>query len=369
MKIIQIIPNLKKGGAERLVLDLSIALNALPNIELVLLTFQEGNEYTFLSETIKHQFIPSSFTPSILGKPQTKIDELQKFINEFQPDIIHSHLFETEILLSQINYSSAKRFVHFHDQMPQFKKIQWSEIFKKNTWTNWYERNLVLSRYDKQKTLFIPVSNNTLQYIQKNLASFESTLLLNGINLKRFKNNPNSFNSNRISIIGSLVEKKNQVLAIKVLHELKIKGFEYHLDIIGDGPLKTELMNFVQQLSLESLVHFHGLQNHPEKFQNDSFLYIHTAKYEPFGLVLIEAMASGLPVVCTNGGGNAELIENGKNGYCLDEFNAKALAEKIIYLKEQKEVYENMKLEAINYAKKFDINEYTQKLLDLYKAS
>lgn len=365
--MLHIIPNLKKGGAERLVLDLCIALNSLSNIELILVTFQEGNDYPFLTGQIHHRFIPSKFVPSILKKPEINFNDLQVFIDDFSPHIIHSHLFESEILLSQIDCGKAKRIVHFHNKILQFRKIEIRSIFQKSTWTNWVEKQAVLGSYRKNQTELIAISKDTLDYIHANMSGFVNQLLPNAVNLQRFSSNSHSYTSNRLVTIGRLDTNKNQGLAIDVIKRLHENGHMFHLDILGYGPEIEHLKEKRNQLHLKDFVHFQGNVDQPELFLENSFAYIHTARSEAFGLTMIEAMAAGLPVVCTNGGGNAELVENGINGYCLEELNAAKLAERIAFLKENKNIYNNLKLAAVSYSKQFDISNYANKVFDVYK--
>jgi spore coat protein SA len=94
-----------------------------------------------------------------------------------------------------------------------------------------------------------------------------------------------------------------------------------------------------------------------------SDIYVHTATYEPLGLVLLEAMAAGLPVVTLDGGGNRDLIENGKNGFIINNQNPKHFAEKILEVKDNEE----MKKYNVKFAQKFDIDHYTHKQLELYQ--
>ena len=65
MKILQIIPSLAKGGAERIVLDTCIELSKREEIEAKLVTFHDKNAYSFLSEKIEHQIIESQVLPSL----------------------------------------------------------------------------------------------------------------------------------------------------------------------------------------------------------------------------------------------------------------------------------------------------------------
>ena len=113
LRIIHIIPNLNIGGAERLTTDICnyIFENKLGKVKLI--TFNKK----IIDEIPFHINIPSCFVPSLIGKRNILLKNLQKFINEFKPDIIHSHLWESEILLTQINIGKAIRFTHFHDNM------------------------------------------------------------------------------------------------------------------------------------------------------------------------------------------------------------------------------------------------------------
>jgi glycosyltransferase involved in cell wall biosynthesis len=104
-----------------------------------------------------------------------------------------------------------------------------------------------------------------------------------------------------------------------------------------------------------------------ENYLFDCDLYVHSAIYEAFGLVLIEAMAAGLPVVCLDGKGNRAIMEDGKNGFIVYEQNAEMFAGKILELVNTPGLYPAMSIYAKEYAKKYDIKEYVDKLVAFYK--
>ncbi|MBI1837978.1 MAG: glycosyltransferase [Flavobacteriia bacterium] len=368
MKILQIIPSLAKGGAERIVLDTSIELSKREGVQLKLVTFHETNAYSFLSKTIDHQVIKSSVVPSLKGKNKINIKELQALINQFQPDVIHSHLFESEMVLSQIRLKSTKHIVHFHDNMIQFQKIKLSKNKIKQTITNWYERKIVTKAYRNSFTRFIAISKDTENYIKKNLPSnFQTDLLHNAINTSVFQISGMSHRENKIVNIGSLVDKKGQSLAIDVIAELKQKGYSISLDILGDGKNRAQLQNQIDDLKLSDNVSLHGNVDHPEDFLKHAKIYLHTAIYEPFGLVLLEAMSAGLPIVCTDAGGNRDIIEHGKNGYIFQERNPEILANQIIELLENESKRQEIGGYAQNYAQNYDIKNYVNQLMKIYK--
>jgi glycosyltransferase involved in cell wall biosynthesis len=368
MKILYLIPSLAKGGAERLTIDICNELQNMPNIHAKLITFHETNTYDFLTEKLDWEIIPSKVSPSVFGNWFIDIKNLQKSIDLFQPDIIHSHLFESEMVLSQIHYPKAKFFVHFHDNMSQLKKMKFADLCNKKALTNRFEKSILLKSYNSKKPHFIAISNDSFTFITDNLPTrFRRTLLYNAIDVDRFTPKAKALRKNRMVTIGSLVDKKGHDLAIQTIAELHQRGFRVSLDILGDGPNLHQLKQQVEQLNLTDYILFHGNVDFPEEYLWGAKVYVHTASYEPFGLVLLEAMAAELPVVCTNGKGNKVLIENGKNGFMVEERDPLKLANSIELLLNDEKMRGKMGAYAQDFAKKYDIKNYVDKLLEIYQ--
>ena len=368
MKILHIIPSLDKGGAERLTLDIVRSLKDIPHVEVALVIFRNQNNYSFLTDEIDFKVIPSFYTPSLKGKGKKDVKDLQDYIDSFKPDIIHSHLFETEVVLSQVKLmKDVKRVVHFHDNMNQLKRIKLKSIHNKATLTNYYERKIVLKSWSKNRTQTIAISKDTEKFIDRNIPhKFKVTFLKNGINVKRFENKSNDVKENRLVIIGSLVDKKGQKLAVETVSELVKREHNYKLDILGYGNDFEKLENLIKVLELDQHVFLHGNVDFPEVFLHKAKIYLHTAKYEPFGLVILEAMAAGLPVVCTDGYGNRDLIKEGKNGFMIKERTPSLIADKIELLMGDDNLRATMGNFANRYSHKFDISIYTKELMGLY---
>lgn len=81
------------------------------------------------------------------------------------------------------------------------------------------------------------------------------------------------------------------------------------LVIMGAGPLESELKSLTQTLNLESHVKFTGNISDGKKYFKAFDMFALTSDHEPFGMVLLEAMAAGLPIVCSHSGGGAEVVE------------------------------------------------------------
>lgn len=371
MKILHIIPSLRKGGAERLVTDIVRELNAKENIEVRLVLFRDEIEYDIedIKELIK--IIPSYVELSLWRKNTKYFDKLQAYIEEFKPDIIHSHLFEAEIVSRSCYYPNAKWFSHAHDNMIQLSNFCINTITNKSQFTNYFEKQYLQKRYQTNNgNHFIAISKDVETYLKETVSSFNITLLNNAINYKRFfsdaKREINSSKPLKLINVGSFVPKKNQQLLLKIAQKLKEKGVAFEIHFLGDGSMKFNLEKESNALNLKSNLFFLGNVNNVEKYLWQSDIYVHVANYEPLGLVLIEAMAAGLPVITLDGKGNRDLIEEGKNGYMIYEENPDLFVEKILAFWEDKELYNHMSAYAQKYARNFDIKAYIDKLLDLY---
>jgi glycosyltransferase involved in cell wall biosynthesis len=136
---------------------------------------------------------------------------------------------------------------------------------------------------------------------------------------------------------------------------------------LGDGPNHGKIVEKIKKYNLNNKITLHGNVNNVEEFLHDAHLYIHPATYEPFGLVLIEAMAAGLPCICLDGRGNRDVIEHDKNGYIFKEQNPKQFAQSIYQLLNNLDKLQEMSHYAIKYSANFDMPLYINRLLDLYK--
>ena len=99
--------------------------------------------------------------------------------------------------------------------------------------------------------------------------------------------------------------------------------------LVGDGPCRDEFETLVRQLGLTESVRFLGLQGRPavSRLLAECSLFVLPSRVEPFGIAIIEALASGKPVVSTKVGGIPEIIENGNNGILVEPDDPQALYE------------------------------------------
>ncbi len=121
-------------------------------------------------------------------------------------------------------------------------------------------------------------------------------------------------------------QKAHQVM-IQAAHNLIQKGTcDFKILLVGEGVRRQELEKIVRGLRLENIVLFLGLrQDVPDLLlQSDAFLL--SSEYEGLSLSVLEGMAARLPIVATRVGGNAQLVQDGRNGYLVPPHDPTALS-------------------------------------------
>lgn len=99
-----------------------------------------------------------------------------------------------------------------------------------------------------------------------------------------------------------------------------------NLILIGEGPELTHAHTLVRESGLQAWVHFLGIQDAIEDLLPGTDLLLLPSDHESFGLIALEAMAAGVPVIATNRGGTAEVIEQGVSGYLSDPADVDGMA-------------------------------------------
>lgn len=151
--------------------------------------------------------------------------------------------------------------------------------------------------------------------------------------------------------VSRLAQEKNLLFQLEGLSCLKkslaAAGKTFRHLIIGEGPQRAELTAKIRELGLEENVILVGNADNQEikNYQKAADLFLFTSKSETQGIVLLEAMAVGNPVVAVNATGVCDIIEDGKNGYLTTE-DAASWAERIAYLMENSTLRETMRQEA-----------------------
>lgn len=160
-------------------------------------------------------------------------------------------------------------------------------------------------------------------------------------------------NEIRILAIGRLVEYKGLEYLIRAIPSL-LRKRRIIVDILGDGPLRESLLSLIVQLGLEQFVILHGAVSEVERNNYlsiaDIFCFPSITKQEMYGIVQIEAMAYGLPIISTNipGSGSPELIRMTGAGITIQPCSAEQIELAVMRLIEEPELYSLLSNSGLN---------------------
>lgn len=146
------------------------------------------------------------------------------------------------------------------------------------------------------------------------------------------KNNENKIT--QIVSVGRITFQKGYVFGILAMKELLNRGVQFKWNIIGDGPLKDEMLFHIQQLGLTEKINLIGAKNRNEINQllDASDIFLLTSVTEGLPNVILEAMSKELPVVATKAGGVVEVIEDEVDGLLAEVYNVQQITDQLFRL-------------------------------------
>lgn len=198
-------------------------------------------------------------------------------------------------------------------------------------------------------------------------------VIYNGVDLERFKPENRDIYRREIREAYSIAE--DTFTAFFAGSGFERKGLEFLLKAVELVPDPMTLMiagkapkKRLAGLTKRQRVIFCGPQKEIHKYYAASDAFVLPALYEPIGNVYLEALASGLPVITTRQAGAAEIIEEGKQGFVIENpEDINEIANKIIFLMDSAQ-RRRMGIEARKLAEKFTVEDYMKKIYDLYDA-
>ena len=282
----------------------------------------------------------------------SNVKELQRAIAETQPDVLYvweitgigltSMLKAFQNISLPIVYHLGNYWLHYAIS-PQTEQTRLR--------TRWLKKALIGSVPTLQYTSLIAVSQTVKdEYVKAGCDADRIEVIYNGID-ERFLNTsstskktssaPQTAAPLQLIYVGRLCLEKGVLILLQALNTLVNEQHQqhFHLHIFGDGDQAylAELQTFLKEHSLTSYVTFHGKVPQNELIQyydSSDVMFIPSIWQEPFGLVVAEAMARGLPVIASNIGGPAEIITHNVDGLLVEPGNMQALASTITMLYE-----------------------------------
>lgn len=195
--------------------------------------------------------------------------------------------------------------------------------------------------------------------------------IANGVDIERFKEIKRNTYSKALIYVGRMEKYKGLAFLLKTF--LKIQKFfpDSQLIFVGKGPYKKDLISMVNNSGLQKSVKFY--QDLPENRLLDIYfssrIFVLPSQFEAVPIALIEAMASGLPVIATSVGGIPEIIQSGRNGFLLNyPPDEKLLFDYLFHLLSNDEYCQKIGDEARKYVfSNFSWDDTTKHIYKLYK--
>lgn len=254
------------------------------------------------------------------GKDFSVYVKLWKLLRKIQPDIVHTRNIGTIDCLVPAFFSGVHARIHGEHgrDMIDIDGSNKKHIIFRKILRPFIGRYVALSR-DLERWLSESVGVEKSKILQ----------IYNGVNLDLFSDNVvmsknikcSVFGKNNIIVIGTVGRfsgEKDQLTLIAAFENILIEdpGLKdvLRLALIGDGPLKRKLGNEVLRRGIEEFVWFSGERDDLHDIYNMIDIFVLPSLGEGISNTILEAMASGLPVIATNVGGNPELVVNGRTG-------------------------------------------------------
>lgn len=169
-----------------------------------------------------------------------------------------------------------------------------------------------------------------------------------------------------IASIGELDDNKNHITVIKALATLGRKDFKYV--VCGVGPNKDMLLAEAEHMGLKENVILAGYRSDIPDVLNAADIFVFPSFHEGMPVSALEAMACGLPIICSEIRGNVDIIREGDNGYLFQPSDVETLARKLEYLLDDAEKRKVMGLKNKENVKDFSLESVTEELKRIYKS-
>jgi len=171
-----------------------------------------------------------------------------------------------------------------------------------------------------------------------------------------------------ILFVGNLVKVKGVNFLLEAFPDILSREPDVLAVVIGEGEEKSGLETLAKDLGIEEFVRFEKFKSHLEvaSWISASDVFVLPSLKEGFGLVALEALSSGVPVVASRTGGLPEFVKDGENGFLVEPGDPSKIAEKVeVLLKDDKE-YTNISKKARESAFLHDVELQTKRIVELY---
>lgn len=279
--------------------------------------------------------------PHFVGplRPFTDLRALRvvfRSIRDFEPDLVSAHSTKAGLAarfaccISDIPVIFTAHGWAFTDGRPAWSRVM---VYVEKLAAKVTHRIICVSEHDRQLALRFDVAPPPKVVTIRNGVRPDSLLISPSSAL------PSDCKGKVVAMVGRLVPQKDPMTLLRACQLLKN---DFRLLIVGNGELRGDLEYFVRENGLSGKVYFVGEREDIPEVLATSDVFVLSSRWEGLSRAIIEAMMVGLPVVATNVGGTAELVENGVTGFLVPAKNPQALAKALDQLLENEHMRKSM---------------------------
>jgi len=363
LRVAQILPSMRRAGAESVVATLSRGLATL-DVEVHLVVI--GNRFEYGRE-LANSGVHIHFLDLYQGQIHfyrrdltIGIDRaLGKFFADLKPDIAHFHLSHSLIWGHKAALlSGAKLFYTAHGQDPALMARDMISM-----WRRWQFARSV----ERSDCRLLAVASDTAQHLAQGLKIDPSRVEVqpNPLNLKLWKSPARMApRPTRSIMVGTLYPLKRVNIGILALRELET---HFELLVVGDGPEKEKLIELARTNRLDKRVKFMGLRENVAPLIRSSGVIWLLSEREGMPMVALEAMAAEIPIVASNVPGTNNLLKDGMNGLLVPLDNPQAVAEATKSLWEEDNLARRLTRGGLHSATRYDLPVIAREHYDRYQ--
>lgn len=349
MKILHIIPNFETGGAEKVVLNYLKSSKNIDEIELLVVSLYK-NSNSIYNQDIKNQKLNVKYLNKNPGFDISIVFQLREIIDEFNPDIIHTHLYTLKYLLLTGKIINRKCFHTIHS----YPKFDASGI------------DYFLNKLCFKIGIIKPVALNESMavLVQRDYKVKNVGVIYNGLFFEEYRNENKNIrnelnlpkNAFVVGHIGSFKEAKNHKFIINVFKKLHEINDNSYLLLIGSGPLEIDIVKMVKELGISDCTRLLGNRNDISELLHTIDVFLFPSLYEGLGISLIEAQLCEVYSIASNFVPKEAIVSRNLSILTLD-----SEAEWIRTILTGKS-----NVEEVEDISKYNINSVMQNLLQLY---
>jgi glycosyltransferase involved in cell wall biosynthesis len=260
---------------------------------------------------------------------------IRSVIREFKPDLIHAHDYRASIYAALVA-RHVPVVSHLHCNWPWARKVNMKTISYAAA-INHFAKVVLVSESIREEFFF------------KSMLKRHSEVVGNVVDTMKILTSSSTVEASDFLFVGRLVPEKNPLAFIQLIFELTETLPRIRAIMLGDGPLEEECRKRVYELGLQDNIGLYGFKSDPYQFMKSTKVMVIPSRFEGFGLVALEALVLGVPVLCTPVGGLADIVRNGVDGFLCPTASFKEMA---LSLMENPELHSKLSVNATKRGRK-----------------